>query len=59
MAGMRIQAGQKGKRLTQSKEQITKGLNCPAEEWASCIRAEYNSKRGFLRVRDDGIFLPS
>lgn len=37
MTGMRMQAGQKGKRLTQSKEQIMKGLNRPAEEWASYI----------------------
>lgn len=38
MAGVKIQADQqKGKRLTQSKEQIMKGLNHPAEEWAPYI----------------------
>ena len=62
LAGVRDQTGQqRGKRLAQSKEQITKGLNSPAENWAvtSCIQLEYNSKQSFLRMKDNMIFLTS
>lgn len=62
LAGVRDQTGQqRGKRLAQSREQIMKGLNSPAEKWAvtSCIQLEYNSKQSFLRMKDNKIFLTS